>query len=297
VEQKLMLEGIEELAKGVDLAAYLLARGFTVKPGCTGHDGIGMEKGGESVQLFRDAGGRWTFSDEAEPPSRRRGAGDFLREKEGLPVPQALERLAQLQMMTGGPLATEYQRCRRERPSALRAAEAGWAKREASNQLADRALEVRGIPRGTFDEWRFGRLTPERAQLLDVEESGLWASRHRPSDQALVLVERRMDAVAYESCKGQQTCVYVAVGKLTPESEKRLAHALADVKGGRVVLAFGATEKGAALAGKVRSLAPMVRMEREAPAVGRWSEQVELQHRHRASVAALGQRRAIGIGV
>lgn len=289
--ENVVLEALSELSKRVDIPAYLLARGYQVAPGCTGRDGIDFVKGQDTVRVNRAESGDWCFTDSAEP-WRQRSMGDFLREREGLPAKEALARIVDLQRSgTSAEVGIAYQQVRAERPPQLRAVEGAMMREREGVKLAEGLLEGLGLARGNYDEWRFGRLSRASLEKLPSEPAELWGSRSRAADKTLVLVERPMDAVAYEAVRGRQECCYVAVGKLTDEQAKKLAHVLGDVKGLRVALAFGATERGQALAARVRTLAPMLQMERHVPAVGRWAEQLELQQRHRASMLVLRERK------
>jgi len=287
-----VLSALDELAKHVDMPAYLLARGYGVAPGCTGRDGIDFVKGDEVVRVGRLDSGPWTFTDPKEP-WRSRSMSDFLREREGLPAKEALARIVDLQRRgTRAEVGVAYQRLKTTRPPELQAAEAELAREMSGAKLAERMLERIGVPRASYDEWRFGKLRSSSLETLTREPEGLWGSRSRSADKMLVLVERPIDAVAYESVRGQQECCYLAVGKLTGEQAQKLAHVLGDVRGVKVALAFGATERGQALAERVRAIAPMVAMERHAPpSIGRWAEHQELQQQHSAALKAVQGRR------
>src|SRR5207302_3830332 len=133
-----------------------------------------------------------------------------------------------------------------------------------------------GVQRGTLDEWRFGAVKRDAdVTRLVVEPSELWASKYRPADKAVVLVERPIDAIAYERAHGRQAVCYLATGtKPEDEQRRKLAHILAEVPGGpSVVLAFGRDDAGRRMAAEVQALAPLVRMERHAPQLGaRWAD-------------------------
>ena len=80
---------------------------------------------------------------------------------------------------------------------------------------------------------------------------------------------------------------YIATGS-SPDHEqlKRLGHILAEIpERVGVVLAFGGDGTGRKLAEEVQALAPMIKMERQAPQLGpRWAEQMQLEARHALSL-------------
>jgi len=294
--EKTVLELLGELSNRVDMPAYLLALGYAVTPG-SGKEGIELVKGQDAVRVMRAESGVWCFTDGAEP-WRQRSMADFLREREGLPAKEALSRVVELQHSgTNTAVGLAYQQVRTNRPPELQAAEGEMEREQEGARLAERLIERLGLSRGNYDEWRFGKLSRAALERLPAEPADqLWGSRSRASDKTLVLVERPLDAVAYEAAQGRQECCYVAVGKLSDEQARKLAHVLGDVKGLRVALAFGATDRGKALAERVRALAPMVRMERDAPSIGKWAEALEMQERHRLSLrAVVGVKRGIAL--
>jgi hypothetical protein len=116
-------------------------------------------------------------------------------------------------------------------------------------------------------------------------------SKYRPGDKAIVLVERPIDAIAYERAHGKQQVCYVATGSDPgPDERRKLAHLLAEIPTGtRLVLGYGRDEAGRRLATEVQALAPSVSMERRAPELGaRWADQLQLERRHALSMKRLG---------
>jgi hypothetical protein len=215
---------------------------------------------------------------------------EYLAEREGTTRGQCLERLAACADERGvrSEEAARYRAVLRERPGALEDARREYDQARAAEEAARRVLERSGIPGGAIDEARFGRSrSGEDAMKLISEPRTLWASRYRPSDEALVLVERAIDAIAYERAHGKQGVCYIATGS-NPDADqlKRLGHILAEVPDRiSVVLAFGGDRAGCKLAAEVQALAPMMGMERRAPSFGaRWADQMQLEARHVLSV-------------
>lgn len=106
-----------------------------------------------------------------------------------------------------------------------------------------------------------------------------------------MLIERPLDAIAYERAHGRQQVRYLATGtKPDDEQRRKLAHVLAAVPAGTsVVLAFGRDDAGRRIAAEVQALAPRVRMERHAPELGaRWADQMQLERRHALSIRRVG---------
>ena len=184
--------------------------------------------------------------------------------------------------------AARYRVVLRERPEPLESARREYAQARAAEQAARRVLERCGVRGGAIDEARFGLVKREEdAVTLTTEPRALWASRYRPSDIAVVLVDRPIDAIAYERTLGKQRDCYVATGSNPDDGQlKRLGHILAEVpEGVGVVLAFGGDRTGRKLAEEVQGLAPMITMERQVPQFGaRWADQMQLETRHALSL-------------
>jgi len=121
-------------------------------------------------------------------------------------------------------------------------------------------------------------------------------SRYKATDRKLVLVERPIDAVAFEARHGRQEACYIATGSaLDPERKRRLAHVLAEARGVEVVLAYGRDRRGEELAAEVQALAPLSRFERRGPDIAvRWADQMQLEARHARSLGRIGSGRGAG---
>jgi Toprim-like len=288
----------QRFARAVDMPAFLGQQGFRLVDGQEpGRLCMGRAETGEVFRLEKDVErGGWTYANEMDPRDRGTVA-DFITHRNGGNRAACLERLAACADERGhrSPEGARYRAFLREMPEDLRRAVREHEHARSVEQAASRALDRLGVPPGTLDERRFGAVKHDAdVRALAAEPEGLWASRYRPTDRAVVLVERPIDAIAYERAHGRQTVCYVATGsKPGDEQRKRLAHVLAEVpENVKVVLAFGRDEAGRRMAAEVQALAPMVRMDRHAPNLGaRWADQMQLERRHAVSL----QRRAPGL--
>jgi hypothetical protein len=287
VHEELLLR----FAKGIDLPAYLGARGFVLseqrQPGnltMTDHATR------QTVRVEKDVErGGWTYIN-VNDPGDRGNVADFIARREGLTRTACIDRLAACCDERGRASgeAARYRAYLRAVPAELASATREHEQAKLQELATNRALDRFGVQRDTLDEWRFGAVKRDTdVTKLIVEPSELWASRYRPGDKAIVLVERPIDAIAYERAHGRQSVCYLATGS-TPSDEQRrkLAHVLAEVPGGtRVVLAFGRDEAGRRIAAEIQALAPLARMERHAPDLGaRWADQMQLERRHALSM-------------
>jgi hypothetical protein len=290
-------ELLERFAKMIELPAFLGQQGFELskrdEPGrlCMRHPTSGVE-----LILDKDVErGGWSYVNAANPADRETVI-DFVTRNDRASRKECLERLLACCDERGRtPEAARYNAFRRAMPEDLVRAtqEHEQAKRRAFEVSA--MLERQGVARGTLDEWRFGAVKRDAdITALITEPKALWASKYRPTDKAIVLVERPIDAIAYERAHGRQSVCYLATGS-QPDSEqrRRLAHVLAEAPdGARVVLAYGRDDAGQKLAAEVKALVPFARMERHAPQFGaRWADQMQLERRHALSL------RKVGIGL
>jgi hypothetical protein len=247
---------------------------------------------GESMVLDKDPHGGWTYAS-SDRPTERGNIVDYLRGREGATRGECFERLVACADERGlrSDEAARYRAVLRDRPNALEAARREHDHTQAAERAGRQVLERYGVPAGAIDQVRFGRVRCEQdGANLTAEPAALWASRYRPSDKAVVLVERPIDAIAYDRALGKGAVCYIATGS-NPDADqrKRLAHLLAEVPSGvRVVLAFGSDRVGRKLAEEAQRLAPTVRMDRQAPQVGgRWADQMQLEARHAQSLQRL----------
>ena len=119
------------------------------------------------------------------------------------------------------PEGRAYREARRRKPDELWRAEERHIAARCVAREALRSLENLGVARGTLDEWRFGSVRDGRdVQRLLADPTTLEHSRYRPTDRLLVLIERPIDAVAYERAHGQQRACYVYTGD-RPDREAR----------------------------------------------------------------------------
>jgi hypothetical protein len=288
-------ELLQRFGRAVDLPAYLGSRGFVLsehqEPGRIGMTSPGT---GEKLLLEKDVErGGWTYVN-AVDPSDRGTVADFIARRDGLTRSACIDRLAACcdERGRGSPEAARYRAFLRNLPEDLARATKEHERDQRAELAVAASLDRFGVERGTLDEWRFGAVKQDRdVAALVSEPRALWASRYRPEDRGVVLVERPIDAIAYERAHGRQAVCYLATGS-SPDDEQRrkLAHVLAEVPDGtKVVVAFGRDEAGRRLAAEVQALAPLVRMERHAPELGaRWADQMQLERRHALSLQRPG---------
>jgi hypothetical protein len=280
---------LQRFAKTIDLPAFAWQQGFRLANAEPGSLAMQHPTTGERLLVERDVERGWTYRTE-DDPTQRGSIVDFLARREGATRAACLERLAACadERGTRSQEAARYRAVLRERPEDLQRACREHEAAKAAEHAAARMLERLGVPHGSIDQSRFGPAKREADVIaLTGEPEGLWASRYRPGDRAVVLVERPIDAIAYERANGRQEVCYVATGsRPDDERRKRLGHILAEVPDGvGVVAAFGRDQAGRRLAEEIQGLAPMVRMERQPPQFGaRWADQMQLESRHAMSL-------------
>jgi hypothetical protein len=284
---------LERFEKAIDLPAYLSSRGYTLaaQPSSAEHLAMNGPRG-ESLLLRRDLDRRiWTYVDRKHS-GERGSVMTFLERREGLDPKAAMERLIACADVRRREVAEAvlYREHLNGKPADLRQAEVNHLAEVERQRSANRVLERLGIPPGEYDAWRFGSVRNEADAVRLVAEPGsgrVWISPYRPTDRKLVLVERPVDAIAYERRHGVQHACYIATGgALDDERRRRLAHLLTEIPGGMgVVLAFGRDRQGEDLASQVRALSPMLRPERQGPELGaRWADQMQMEGRHARSI-------------
>jgi hypothetical protein len=288
-------ELLDRFAKAIDLPAFMWQRGFRVSDErAPGQLRMTEPTTGESLVLERDSLRGWTFAS-PDRPTERGSIVDYLTRRDGASRGECFERLVACADERGlrSEEAARYRAVLRDRPDMLEAARKERDRARAAERAGHRVLERYGVPAGVIDEVRFGRIRSEEdAVKLTGDSTPLWASRYRPSDKAVVLVERPIDAIGYERTVGKGSACYIALGsEPDPERRKRLARMLAEIPAGvGVVLAFGSDRTGRKLAEEVQALAPTVRMDRQAPEFGgRWADQMQLEARHARSLQRLNR--------
>ena len=288
-------ELLDGFARAIDLPAFMWQRGFRVSEEREpGQLRMTEPRTGESLLLEKDSLGGWTFA-LVDRPTERGSIIDYLASRDGASRGECFERLAACADERGvrSDEAARYRAVLRDRPDALEAVRRDHDQARAAERAGRRLLERYGVPAGVIDEVRFGRIRCEEdGAKLTGEHGTLWASRYRPSDKALVFVERPIDAIGYERTVGKGAACYVAIGT-EPDTErrKRVAHLLAEIPPGvGVVLAFGSDRTGRQLAAEVQALAPTIRMDRQTPQFGsRWADQMQLEARHAHSLQRLNR--------
>lgn len=298
---------LDRFEKTIDLPAYLASRGFELSKQQPDRDHIAMHgPKGEVLLLQKDLDrGVWTYTAPASP-AEGGSVVTFLERREGLDRKAALELLVACadERRRDVPAAVQYRDLVRAKPDDLRHAETTHLVGAERRRGANKVLERLGVPVESFDARRFGavRDDSEVARLITEPKQGtLWPSQYRPTDRKLVLVERPIDAVAYERrCGAQQACYIATGGTLDEEKKRRLAHVLAEVRGGiEVVIGYGRDRQGEDLAAQVRGLSPMLHMERQGPEFGaRWADQMQVEARHDRSLKrGAGAGRALDRGI
>lgn len=283
-------ELLDRFAKAIDVPAFLWQQGFRVsRERQPGQFRMTHPISGDTLVLERDPQRGWIYA--ADDRQEQRGSiADYLMRREDLSREQCLERLVACADERGqrSDEAARYRAVLRERPVPLEAARREHEQARIARQAARRVLERCGVPDGPIDEARFGRARCEEdAMKLTSEPATLWASRYGPSDTAIVLVERPIDAIAYERAVGKGKACYLATGRdLDGAARRQLAHILAEAPARvAVVLGFGGDQTGRKLADDIRSLAPTMKMERQAPQYGAcWADQMQLEARHALSL-------------
>jgi hypothetical protein len=291
-------ELLQRFGRMIDLPAFLGQQGFELsarqEPGCLC---MTRPSSGDTLRLEKDVErGGWSYAS-ATDPSDRGNVVDFVARHDSITRKACLDRLVACcdERAYASPEATQYRAFARDMPPDLARAVRDHERTRLEELAGSKALDRLGVAHGTLDEWRFGAVRREAdVSTLMGEPKTLWGSRYRAGDKAVVVVERPIDAIAYERAHGRQAACYLATGSNPPEEErKRLAHLLAEApEGTRVVLAFGRDDAGRRLAKEVQTLAPMTRMERHAPELGvRWADQMQMERRHALSLQRVGAAR------
>lgn len=286
---------LDRLEPQVDLPAWLLARGFELAPGNTDPTRVALTNSSlEVYHLRKDPDrGSWTYVNTSNP-SDRGTVVDFMLRHDGATLAACVDRLAGC--VTRSQLSPEgiaYQQTLRQHASALDRLHANHIAAVNAERSALRQLEHLGVDGSRYDQWRFGPIrTDQDVAALLADPPALAHSRYRATDRQVVLVERPIDALAYERNQGHQQACYIYTGdNPSGDSKSKIAHLLADLPDDmQVVLALGRDRRGDDLASQLAKLAPSLRMERQRPQLGaRWADQMQMEHRHRRSLQRPGQ--------
>jgi hypothetical protein len=277
----------------VELPAWFMTRGFQIAPLQPDPGKIAMTGPGlEVFHLRKDLErGTWSYTNTANPTDRGTVV-DFMCKHEGATLATCLSRLGGCVFRSHlSPEGIAYQEVVRDRSDTLHAAVAVHIAALKAEREAIRGLEGLGVNRAAFDETRFGRLRDSRdAAALLRNPTTLEHSRYRPTDRQVVLVERPLDAIAYEQKHGKGRACYIYTGDNPDlQTKRQIAHLLAEIpEGMKVVLAVARDRQGNDLAQDLARLAPALKPERHAPEFGaRWSDQMRLEHRHQRSARCL----------
>lgn len=278
---------LDRLEPQIHLPAWLVARGFQIAP--LQPDPTLLAMTGPALEVYHlrkdiDRGG-WSYVNTADPTDRG-SAVDFMIRRDGATLATCADRLAGC--VVGGHLSAEglaYQKALRDGADSLTRAEAWHVDALKAERQATRALEHLGVDHAALDEWRFGRMRSDAdvAAVLRNPET-LGHSRYRSTDRAIVIIERPIDAIAYEAREGNQRACYVYTGDDPDgETKRKIAHVLADLpEGMKVVVALGRGRVSEQLAADIAKMTPTLSVDRRKPELGsRWSDQMQIEHRHR----------------
>jgi hypothetical protein len=189
-----------------------------------------MGPGLEMLHLRKDLErGTWSYTDTANPTDRGTVV-DFMCKHEGATLATCLRRLGGCVFRSHlSPEGIVYQEAMRDRSDTLHAAVAVHLAAVKAEREAIRGLEGLGVSRAAFDETRFGRLRDSRdvAALLR-NPTRLEHSRYLPTDRQVVLVERPLDAIAYEQKHGKGRAGYAADPLLEEPERVRVRGAAQD---------------------------------------------------------------------
>ncbi|HVV52514.1 MAG TPA: hypothetical protein VHO06_22800 [Polyangia bacterium] len=281
---------LEQLEKRIDLPAWVIAQGFHLSPVQKDPQKMAFaDRHGEVLFLTKDLdANRWTYQTDGEP-IQRGTLIDLMARRDALSPDECVNRMGACldpSKRTGEPAA--YREALADRDNTLRHAVARHLATMTSEKAAERDLEHLGVVRGSYDSWRFGP-----ASLVLKNPDDLAHSRFRPGDRQMVFVERPIDAVAYERTHGKQHATYVYTGDHpTAEVKRKIGHIIASAPPElTIVAAFSRSSRGTALAEEIAELAGQRPSERRTPDFGsRWADQMQIEQRHRESLARLHRR-------
>lgn len=289
LERRLVRDDLlRRIQKQIDFPAWLIAQKFHISPVQRDLTKLAFaNQHGDTICLRKDNETRtWSYETASEPPER--GTLLDLLQRDGSTREECLDRMARcLDPSNQAAEPTAYREALADREQILARAVGRHMEAIASERAAERDLERLGVLPGTFDRWRFGSAT---SVLRDPSELG--HSRYRPSDRQIVVLERPIDAIAYERTHGRRHAMYIYIGDHPNEEAKRkLAHVIADAPPGlSVVAALAKDQRGTALAEEIAEMAGHRPVERRPPEFGsRWADQMQIEQRHRASLARLRQ--------
>jgi hypothetical protein len=281
---------LEQLEKRIDLPAWVIAQGFHLSLVQRDPQKLAFaDRQGEVLFLTKDIeANRWTYQTDTDP-AQRGTLIDLMVRRDGLSPDECVNRMGACldpSKRTGEPAL--YREALADRDNTLRNAVGRHVAVMNSEKSAERDLEHLGVVRGTYDSWRFG---PASAVLKNPEQ--LSHSKYRPGDRSMVFVERPIDAVAYERAHGKQHATYVYTGDHpTPEEKRKIGHIIASAPADlTVVAAVSRSTRGSTLAEEIAELAGQRPVERRTPEFGsRWSDQMQIEQRHRTSLERLNRR-------
>jgi hypothetical protein len=278
---------IKRLEKQIDLPAWLVTQGYHLSPTQPDPTRLAMaDRYGETIHLRKDLErDTWTYTAASEP-AERGTVVDLMVRRDGVSLDEAVNRMAAcLDRGNKGRQPVAYRDALSDRQNDLHRAAGRHVEVLKIERSALRDLERLGVNSAGYDEWRFGR--PSR---LLRNPTALENSRYRSSDRSIVFVERPIDAVAFEQKDGHQHACFIYTGDNPDvEATRKIARVLAEAPASlKVVLAFARDRRGTELADQVAQLTAGRQLERRAPEYGvRWADEMQIQQRHRESLARL----------
>ncbi|HEY0870412.1 MAG TPA: hypothetical protein VGD55_08435 [Acidothermaceae bacterium] len=288
IGSQLRAQLLERFERQIDLPAWVVAQGFHVSPVQKDPTKLAFaDRHGDTLLLTKDlSAGRWLYQTAGEPVERG-SIVDLMKRRDGSTLDECLERMAECADLSKRSREAEAYRQASAEVTLRRAVDRHVAAQTVECD-AEKGLERLGVEKGAFDGWRFGA-----ASLVLKDPPELAHSRYRESDRAMVIIERPIDAIAYERTHGKQHATYIYVGdNPSDETKRKLAHVIADAPANLTVVAAVAKDRrGTALAEEIADIAGRRPVERRAPEFGsRWADQMQIEGRHRASLARLHQQ-------
>lgn len=274
----------------IDLPAWVVAQGFHLSAVQQDPTKLAFaDRHGETLLLTKDLdANRWTYRTVHEPIERGTVV-DLMVRRDAISLDDCVNRMVAClspSERTGEPAA--YREAQADCDNTLHKAVARHVAVMTAERDAERGLERLGVVRGSFDRWRFGSAS---AVVKDPENLG--HSRYRAGDRSMVFVERPIDAIAYERAHGKQHATYIYTGdRPSAEGKRKIGHIIASAPADlTVVAALSKSSRGAALAEEIAELAGHRLVERRTPEFGsRWADQMQMEQRHRDSLARIHRR-------
>jgi hypothetical protein len=200
---------IARMEKQIDLPAWLVAHGYHLSPTQPDQTALAMtDRWGETLHLRKDLDrDTWTYKTGTEP-AEHGTVVDLMVRRDGSSLDECVNRVAAcLDRNNKSRDPVVYRDALSDRDNVLHRAAGRHLGALKTERESLRGLERLGVNRAAYDEWRFGR----PSQLLR-DPTVLEHSRYRSTDRSIVLVERPIDAVAFEQKHGHQHACFIYTG-------------------------------------------------------------------------------------